>query len=98
MDGIKYKDFISVYESDGNRYIVYVPTDIWDNLTKKYPRSTSNLAVRPDAHGSFVHIIGYKGDFDGADWFENIVDELYAVYADGNDLEIKHSKVEGLLP
>ena len=97
MGKIKLNDFVSVYDDTENEYQLWLPRDVWEKLKIDFPESTTELdeeekMVSVNAQGQ-VRISGYASLMYGTDWWEAIEDELYATYANGAYIEIKHEKL-----
>lgn len=97
MGKIKLNDFVSVYDDTENEYQLWLPRDVWEKLKIDFPESTTVLdeeekMVSVNAQGQ-VRISGYASLMYGTDWWEAIEDELYATYANGAYIEIKHEKL-----
>ena len=97
MAQIKFRDFVDVYDDTENEYQLWLPKQVWEQLKKDFPESTKEIEevsnmVSVNAQGQ-IRISGYASLMYGTDWWEAIEDELYATYADGEYIEIKHEKL-----
>ena len=97
MAQIKFRDFVDVYDDTDNEYQLWLPKQVWEKLKTDFPKSTTELdeekkMVTVNAQGQ-IRILGYASMIYGTDWWEAIEDELYATYANGDYIEIKHEKL-----
>lgn len=97
MGKIKLNDFVSVYDDTENEYQLWLPRQVWEQLKKDFPESTKEIEEVPNmvsvnAQGQ-IRISNYASLMYGTDWWEAIEDELYATYANGEYIEIKHEKL-----
>lgn len=92
MAQIKFRDFVDVYDDSDKEYELHLPASLWAELTAKYPDTTSEIRIVKN-EGDTVVLEDFAGSMYGFDWWEDIEDNLYAVYANGDYIEIRHEKL-----
>lgn len=98
MDYISYNDFIQTFDidnaPDGLKVTLTLPKDLWEKIKKDNPTCTDDVKEMSPDEGT-VRVIGDTG-MCFQEWFENISDNLYAMYLSGEDFEIDHEERLGV--
>jgi hypothetical protein len=90
MDYIPYKTFINTFDLDNApdelKVILTLPSDLWEKIKKD--NSIDDYKEQAPSEDT-IRIIGDTG-MCYEDWFENISDDLYAMYLSHDSFEIDH--------